>query len=53
MLILRRLTDVVYNPYKYDSFVDWKTETPLDKGLRAWMGINELGIPWIQAEGVQ
>ena len=47
------LTDVVYNPYKYDSFVDWKTETPLDKGLRAWMGINELGIPWIQAEGVQ
>ena len=46
-------TDVVYNPYKYDSFVDWKTETPIDKGLRAWMGINELGIPWIQAEGVQ
>ena len=46
-------TDVVYNPYKYDSFVDWKTETPIDKGLRAWMGINELGIPWIQAEGAE
>ena len=47
-----RLDTLTYNPYKYASFVDKKTEEPVYKASRAWLSVTDK-IPTIQAEGVQ
>ena len=47
-----RLDTLTYNPYKYASFVDKKTEEPVYKASRAWLTVTDK-IPTIQAEGVQ
>ena len=46
------LDTLTYNPYKYVSFVDKKTEEPVYKASRAWLSVTDK-IPTIQAEGVQ
>ena len=46
------LDTLTYNPYKYASFVDKKTEEPVYKASRAWLTVTDK-IPTIQAEGVQ
>jgi len=46
------LDTLTYNPYKYVSFVDKKTEEPVYKASRAWLTVTDK-IPTIQAEGVQ
>jgi len=46
------LDTLTYNPYKYASFVDKKTEEPVYKASRAWLSVTDK-IPTIQAEGVQ
>ena len=46
------LNTVTYNPYKYVSFVDKKTEEPVYEASRAWLTVTDK-IPTIQAEGVQ
>ena len=46
------LDTLTYNPYKYVSFVDKKTEEPVYKASRAWLTVTDK-IPTIQAEGVK
>lgn len=46
------LDTLTYNPYKYASFVDKKTEEPVYEASRAWLTVTDK-IPTIQAEGVQ
>ena len=44
-------TSVIYNPYKYASFVEYNTEMPVYSASQAWLGLNN-GKPFIEVEGV-
>ena len=46
------LDTLTYNPYKYASFVDKKTEEPVYKASRAWLSVTDK-IPTIQVEGAR
>ena len=48
---LSQTTSVIYNPYKYASFVEYHTEMPVYSASQAWLGLNN-GKPFIEVEGV-
>jgi hypothetical protein len=46
------MSDLAYNPYKYDSFVCKDSMRPIRSATKAYLSLNTAGKPVITAEGV-